>query len=376
MEDRRKINYKYILFIISLIVISYRNQLTSFATSIIPKKIVNSYNITATINQNDIYSLPQKSTAYYSFGDKKSVNIKWVPAKIDTSIPGTKTAIGTINGYSRKILFTATVIPETSLNSISDCSTVNSLIKFTSQLPSDAKYVWFKTSKGLESKSSVVPVDNSTNSYKLYLPFGRGTYYIDILTGISTENNSTFYLWKSMSVINEDTRDLRFLLPGKNVESDSPKIVELATNIVSGLKTDMEKTRAIHDWVANNIAYDTKAYYKNDFRELSALETLQGKKAICSGYANLTAALNRAIGIPTKVVGGTAWDSSKKANSNPSGHAWNESYVDGTWIAEDTTWDAGAIDSYSKKFHFDLSHKYFNPNMSKFTDDHLKTSEE
>ncbi len=376
MEDKKKINYKYILFIITIILISYKSQLASFATSLIPKKIVNSYNITATINQHDKYNLPKKSNAYFNFGGKKSVNIKWEPNKIDTSSPGTKTALGTIKGYSRKVTFTATVLPETTLNDVSDCSTVNSLIEVNMQLPSNAKYVWFKTSKGLESKSSVLPVYDKTNSYKLYLPFGKGNYYIDILTGTSSENNSPFYLWKSMEVVNEDSRDLRFLLPDKNVESDSTKIIDLATSIVSGLKTDMEKTRAIHDWVATNISYDTKSYYKNDFHELSALETLQGKKAICSGYANLTAALNRAVGIPTKVVGGNAWDSSKKAHSSPSGHAWNEAYIDGTWIAEDTTWDAGAIDSYSKKFHFKLSHKYFNPNMSKFTDDHLKTSEE
>ena len=165
-------------------------------------------------------------------------------------------------------------------------------------------------------------------------------------------------------------RDMSFLLPDTYVESDSSTIKELAYSIIAGCPTDMEKTRAIHDWVASNIPYDTKAYFSKQLHEYSALETLKGKTAVCNGYANLTAALNRAIGIKTKIVVGTASNS-----SGTEGHAWNESFIDGKWVIQDTTWDAGGIDPKTKQFKFRLSHKYFNPTPEVFEKDHTKNGE-
>lgn len=165
---------------------------------------------------------------------------------------------------------------------------------------------------------------------------------------------------------------MQFLLPDQNIESDSSKIIELASSLVLGLKTDREKTLAIHDFVASNIAYDTDEYYSKKVVEKSALETLDGGKAVCSGYANLTAALNRAVGIKTKIIEGTAWNSN---SSNSEGHAWNETFIDGKWLIQDTTWDAGGVNSKTKQFVFSLSHKYFDPSLTEFEKNHKKTKE-
>lgn len=60
---------------------------------------------------------------------------------------------------------------------------------------------------------------------------------------------------------------------------------------------------------------------------------------------------------------------------NFANHAWNECYINGKWISEDVTWDAGHVDN-SNKFTFNYSNKYFNPDETDFEKDHYKRFEE
>jgi hypothetical protein len=47
-----------------------------------------------------------------------------------------------------------------------------------------------------------------------------------------------------------------YLLPSYMIQSNHPTIVALAQNITSGKRTETEKSRAIFEWVAKNIAYN------------------------------------------------------------------------------------------------------------------------
>lgn len=146
----------------------------------------------------------------------------------------------------------------------------------------------------------------------------------------------------------DDSKALAYYLEStKAIQSDSPKIKELASRITKGHKTDYAKAKAIHDWVCNNIWYDMDVFTgKTRHGDTSALATLEKKKNICEGYSSLTVALLRASGIPSKLVRGyalgigesTGWTSST-AKSAKANHTWNEAYVDGRWIIMDTTWD-------------------------------------
>ena len=133
-------------------------------------------------------------------------------------------------------------------------------------------------------------------------------------------------------------------LPFHGIESDHPEIIAKALEITAGLKTDYEKARAIHIWVATNTWYDndlvselmdekneTLTYTRRgDFSPIeseSALAVLRNRRAICVGYADLTVALLRAVEIPSVI-----------ASSN--GHEWYHAFVDGRWIIGDSTWDS------------------------------------
>lgn len=141
-----------------------------------------------------------------------------------------------------------------------------------------------------------------------------------------------------------------YLLPSRNIQSDDESIQEVARNITSGFTDDYEKALAIHDWVCETVFYDYDVLYGRAERgNYSALDVLASHKSVCEGYANLTAALLRAVGIPARKVCGyalgiTAEDRFPQDVLNGTGqtnHAWNEAFVDGRWIIMDTTWDCG-----------------------------------
>lgn len=128
-----------------------------------------------------------------------------------------------------------------------------------------------------------------------------------------------------------------FKKPSDWVESDSKIIIEKAKEITKTATTDYERIYQVYEWVINNIYYDYDGLYGKSVIESSAIEVLKGKKAVCQGYADLTAALLRSLDIPTMLVAGNAASPIDKSNIN---HAWNMAYADGRWIFLDSTWDS------------------------------------
>jgi hypothetical protein len=183
-----------------------------------------------------------------------------------------------------------------------------------------------------------------------------------------------------------------YLLPTGQIQSDDEAITALSKKIVAGKYDDYSKIKAIHDWVAGNIAYDYDAFYgMTQLGDCSAISTMNSGRSVCQGYSNLTAALARCAGIPCKVVNGfgdglnasaqfekvfniykqymETGDSSLFENCQ-SNHAWNEAYIDGKWIVVDTTWDSNNYyqDEVTSKGAFDSD--YFDIDMLKFSETH------
>lgn len=129
-----------------------------------------------------------------------------------------------------------------------------------------------------------------------------------------------------------------FRKPSYWIESDSDIIGEKAKEITKTATTDYERIYQVYEWVINNIYYDYDGLYGKSEIKSSALDVLKDNKGVCQGYADLTAALLRSIGVPTMVVGGNASSPIDKNNHN---HAWNMAYADGRWIFLDSTWDSG-----------------------------------
>lgn len=172
-----------------------------------------------------------------------------------------------------------------------------------------------------------------------------------------------------------------FLKNSSNVQCTDPKIVSLSKEITESCTDDYSKMLAIHDWVCSNIIYheltEDEIWSNSDF--LSASAVLTNKKAVDIGFVNLTTALLRASGIPTKIVAGysgnafeknartdylnalmTKYSSSQKSALSAGTNAWNMaySYSQKRWITLDTYMDAMNGIYKDEKAH-PIRHLYF-----------------
>ena len=160
-------------------------------------------------------------------------------------------------------------------------------------------------------------------------------------------------------------------------------IVTLARSITNGIEKDYDKALAIHDWVCNNIFYDTDSIdgLSNNAPYI-ATDVLESRRAVCLGYSNLYAALCRSIGIPCNIVTGyalgvgsgeTEWNETNQTTSEAN-HAWNEVYLDNRWVIVDTTWDSkNKIENNVGYKDENLSHIYFDANLKFFSVNHRIT---
>lgn len=72
--------------------------------------IVDIPNVSETVYQGVSYTLPKQVVATMNDGSFSSFTIVWNPANIDTSSAGTKTSLGTVDGYGPKVTLTVEVI--------------------------------------------------------------------------------------------------------------------------------------------------------------------------------------------------------------------------------------------------------------------------
>ncbi|MGH8697703.1 MAG: transglutaminase domain-containing protein [Burkholderiales bacterium] len=116
-----------------------------------------------------------------------------------------------------------------------------------------------------------------------------------------------------------------YLQPSLAVPSTDPRIGTLAASIVADKPTAREQAQAMLDWIGRNIRKEPADVF-------SALDVLTTGGAECQGHAYLFAALARASGIPTRVANGVVYAAELKGFVY---HAWNESLIDGQWVAID-----------------------------------------
>lgn len=89
--------------------------------------------------------------------------------------------------------------------------------------------------------------------------------------------------------------------------------------------TDLEKAKLIHDYVVNALSYSSS------IQTHSTYDAVITGKSGGYGYALLTYKMLSEVGIPNRVVTGTA------INSTP--HAWNVVFVNGNWYYIDCAYD-------------------------------------
>ncbi|KAM5165097.1 kyphoscoliosis peptidase-like [Mantella aurantiaca] len=163
-------------------------------------------------------------------------------------------------------------------------------------------------------------------------------------------------------------------------EIDSKGTLEqLVKEIISGAKTDLEKTRAVWIWICHHIEYDVQGYKNRTFQSSNASDVFRTRKGVCAGYSSLFQHICSLAGVKCKKVSGYAkgagYDVGKKISGN-SDHAWNMVYLEGRWHLLDSTWGAGAVTSNINKFNFCYDEFYFLTHPALFIEDHFPEMED
>ena len=232
------------------------------------------------------------------------------------------------------------------------------------QTKPNIKWAMIKVSKNGIDEQVLTRVEKAQISMNIYLRNGAGTYDISIFESSSEgQYNGSYYGTQTLKVNNTDTRDMSFLLPSNLVQSDNEEIINLANSLTQGSKNELESLKRIHTYVATNVKYDYDSYYDGTYAQkpYDAVGMMKALKGVCSGYANLYAALLRVVGIRTKVIQGTAY----LGNGQTGSHAWNEVFIDNKWQSVDVTWDS----TTNRLF------KYFLIAEEEFSKDHQKEKE-
>jgi transglutaminase-like putative cysteine protease len=131
-----------------------------------------------------------------------------------------------------------------------------------------------------------------------------------------------------------------YLKSTEMVQSEAGDIVELARTLTEGATTEYQAVSSVLNFVADNIKYTYNP------QKYDALYTLANRSGNCQNFAHISMALLRAVGIPSRIVGGISlkeqWkvpiDSERSVvqGMGQGGHAWMEVYFpDLGWLSYD-----------------------------------------
>lgn len=111
------------------------------------------------------------------------------------------------------------------------------------------------------------------------------------------------------------------------IETNNEQVQTLAQSLISG--SLFETANNIQRWIASNI--QSEVYIPDDRGALYALKRRSGD---CTEFSYLFAALGRANGIPTRIMGGYVYENNATLKATDY-HNWAEFYTDGVWQLAD-----------------------------------------
>lgn len=148
------------------------------------------------------------------------------------------------------------------------------------------------------------------------------------------------------------------------IEQGIQAVEKVKNSILAGLNgTDYQNIMFIHDYLINNIEYDSTYEAAGSY---SIYGALIGKKCVCEGYAKAFKYLTNAAGYECELMQGTGTNSQGETET----HAWNCIKCDGTWYLIDVTWDDPIIIG-GGKLNNKMRYSYFLKGTSTFKKDHV-----
>ncbi len=134
-----------------------------------------------------------------------------------------------------------------------------------------------------------------------------------------------------------------YLRPNAMIDSEDTAVAALAKKATAGLDDPWQKAEAIVHWVFKNME---KKDFKTTFA--AASEVARDLTGDCTEHSVLTAAMCRAVGVPSRVAIGLIYDEPRQAFGF---HMWVEVYVNRRWVAIDAAFDQSTVDAVHLKLN-------------------------
>ena len=274
---------------------------------------------------------------------------------------------------------------------IADYSNVNVDKYFYNQLEEESKTIY----KALESnkenmKSGTYRIELGENfSDILEKENGQeelGNYYQSAIEAYIYDNPNIFYLSPSKMYLNIETitkfadvsynvfinsgNEDNYFAEGftseEQVREAINRVEEIKNNILSQRNgNNYEDIKMVHDYLVDNIEYDTTISRNNIYDVYGALVN---RIAVCEGYARSFKYILDEMGIPCVLVIGTGTNSQGETER----HAWNYVELEGNWYAVDCTWDDPIIIGGGGQT-LESRYKYFLKGANEFNTDHISS---
>lgn len=134
--------------------------------------------------------------------------------------------------------------------------------------------------------------------------------------------------------------DPEYLRPNGMITSADTRVKRLADRAAGNATDPWDQAVRINRWVFQNM----KSNFETTFAPAS--EAALNLTGDCTEHSVLAAAMSRARGIPARVAVGLIYVDSKELKSKGFGfHMWHEVYVNGRWVALDSSFDQSEVDA-------------------------------
>ena len=161
---------------------------------------------------------------------------------------------------------------------------------------------------------------------------------------------------------------------------DTLNMGTIAAIVTKPFQERKDKARAIFDWIAFNISYDTKAGRSGITEKNSATDVLLYRKAVGLGYASLFQDMCSSVNIRCLIPDGFAKLNPDQINetSPEINHSWAVVQLGQSpeeWFYVDPTWGSGYTDADCKVFTRSFNDVYFFADKSIFNLQHYPDNE-
>ena len=157
-------------------------------------------------------------------------------------------------------------------------------------------------------------------------------------------------------------------------ENPNENLQSLVDFLVKGASGTGAKVKVLHDWICDNIEYDTGIFTGTAGKQGYA-DVLKSGKAVCAGYTNLMTRMCLLAGIEaTGIEGHSKGFAYMGYLEDEPNHAWNAIKIGNRWQLVDVTWDAGFVDYKTYIKHYSTEWLYRTPEQ--FIYSHLPVKDE